>query len=95
VNVVGTELMETFNSTLPQGITLQNLIFSPGSISFNGVSDTRISIAELYHNLLALDIFSEVNIGTISEAENTEESITAPRSYAFDIQCSLKGGVSQ
>ena len=94
-DVINSELLETVNSTIPQGIFFRNIMLSSGIITINGLTDSRVSVAEFYHNLKELGIFYEINVGAISYIEIIEEGVVVSADYTFDIQCMLKGGADK
>jgi len=84
-NTINSTLIENLCSTIPSSLTIESLVFASRSISIQGVSDDRVHIAEFFHNLSGLDIFSSVNI----------HNIQGEQTYSFEIDCMLKEVLSE
>lgn len=80
---VRSELIETMNGTLPDGVEVLNLNLSQKSVVINAKSTSRPKIAELEHNLLETGLFDKVHIGTIDGEDGNF-------SYSFSANCQLK-----
>jgi len=89
---ISTDLLDEINATIPQGIILNNMMFSPGLVVISGEASSRTEVAEFYKNLKDTGIFSDITLGTVNENEDIEEEIVVDISYSFDMQCTTKGG---
>lgn len=93
-DVINTAFFEAFLRVIPPEIVLQNFTMTQDDFTLNGTADSRVTIAEFYHNMSNLGFFSEVHIHNISEREITEEEEedAVPVTYSFGMQCVLKRG---
>ncbi|WP_291572441.1 PilN domain-containing protein [Clostridium sp. UBA4548] len=84
--VVTSQLLFDISNSIPKEISFKNLSADGTVINVQGISSSRVAVAELGHNLKNLSYFSEVHIGNINLVSNegTEQ-------YSFSIKCALKG----
>lgn len=85
-NTVSSQLLTKINSALPHEIFIQSLNMDAMEIDIQGVSASRISIAEYQHNLKDLGIFDSVFVGNINSDPIQKDN------YLFSIKCLFKGG---
>ena len=86
-NIVNSELIRKISSTTPEKVYFQSISISDKAVQIQCSSDSKISAAELLHNMKALGIFEEVfmpGITSSSEDNNAQQS--------FTLICTLKGG---
>lgn len=86
VDVVGSNVIKKITSTVPGKVSFVSMNIDSKSININGTAEDRQSIAELEHNLKALDIIDSVYVGSISEADGGK--------YTFSVKCSVKDAVN-
>ncbi|KYH35326.1 fimbrial assembly protein (PilN) [Clostridium tepidiprofundi DSM 19306] len=80
---INNELLDNILSTIPQKVYFNTMSMNGKGIQIQGYADSRISIAELEHNLKSLKIFSKVYIPAISTNEKEDK-------FIFSITCALK-----
>lgn len=75
-DTVSVVLMKEITSTIPQGVSFQNMTISGSSIQISGSSNSRVEIAEFQHNLKDLYNVSKVEVPAITknEEDNTTSS---------------------
>lgn len=86
VDVAGSNIIQKITSTVPKKVSFVSMNIDSKSININGTAEDRPSIAELEHNLKALDIIDSVYVGAIVEAGEDK--------YTFSIKCSVKDAVN-
>lgn len=89
-NTVTTELISDLASTLPLNVNFSNMSIASNEINIQGTASTRIEIAELEHNIKALNDIDNVSISVISVGAK-EGSAASNGSYMFSLKCSVKG----
>lgn len=86
---INSTLIEEFNKVIPRDVMIKSIVIASSGIKLSGTAANRISIAEFEHNLIDLDYFKEIHVGTI---RSTKKDST---SSEFDIDCVLKDVMSQ
>lgn len=84
-DLVSTKLLNSISSTLPTEVSFKNINVTAGNISISASSTNRTAIAEVQHNLKALQEISDVYIGAISSSGEDKSE------YTFDLKCVLRG----
>ena len=82
-NKIDNEFIDKILSTIPQKVYFNSMSINSKSIQIQGYANSRISIAELEHNLKELKIFSKVYIPAISANEDKNK-------FVFSITCALE-----
>lgn len=83
-NVINSKLLEDIASTLPMELFIKNITLQEKEIQLQGVSSSRVAIAELEYNLKALGIFEKVHVNLISiEGEDSSN-------FTYAMKCTLK-----
>ena len=88
-DIVNSELIRKISSTTPEKVFFQSISISDKAVQIQCSSDSKISAAELLHNMKALDIFEEVympGINSSTQDNNAQQS--------FTLICTLKGGAN-
>jgi len=80
---INNELLDNILSTIPQKVYFNTMSMNGKGIQIQGYADSRISIAELEHNIKSLKIFSKVYIPAISTNEKEDK-------FIFSITCAFK-----
>lgn len=83
-DLINNTILDKISSVLPSDVTFKNISIVSGNVSISASSKTRTAIAEVQHNLKALDIIGDVVIGGISGDGTTGE-------HTFDLRCVLVG----
>lgn len=83
--VINSELIEKIASKFPSELFVNSMLISQDNLQMQGISNNRIAIAELQHNLKQLEVFSRVNVSTISK-ESEESS-----NFVFTMTCMFEG----
>lgn len=82
-DIINSGYMADISNSLPSGTFLNALVFNQGTIQLQGISESRIAVAELQHNLKALNKMKNVHIDNISYEDITEKT------FVFNITCEL------
>ena len=82
--LINNTILDKISSVLPTDVTFKSINIVSGSVSISASAKTRVAIAEVQHNLKALDIIGDVVIGGISGDGTTGE-------FTFDLRCVLMG----
>ncbi|KEI06487.1 hypothetical protein Z957_11480 [Clostridium sp. K25] len=92
-NSVGSYLLNNVSLCVPNEVSFLNISFSNNNIEIQGISSSRIAIAEFQHNLKALYKVEEVYVGNINENvySSTGSTNGGNTSYNFTLNCRLKG----
>lgn len=85
-NIVNSTILYNISKSIPKEISFRNMSIDSNVIQIQGVSKSRVPIAELEHNLKAIDSIEEVHVGNINLEGNVQEG-----DYSFSIKCTLKG----
>lgn len=83
-DIINTNFLEKIASTLPKNVYFNVMNVSLDNLQIQGIADSRISIAELQHNLRKLGLFSEVVVLNINEEKGQNR-------FVFSLKCVLKG----
>ena len=83
-DVISSNLMENISSTVPTNIAIRSMSLTSEDIQIQGISNSRVSVAEFEHNLKLLDRLKKVYVSTINK-ESEESS-----NYIFAIRCAFK-----
>ncbi len=86
-DVVNSELIRKISSTTPEKVSFQSISINDKTVQIQCSSDSKISAAELLHNMKALGVFEEVfmpGINSSTQDNNAKQS--------FTLICTLKGG---
>ncbi|HAX72923.1 MAG TPA: pilus assembly protein PilN [Firmicutes bacterium] len=79
-DIITTQRLDLISSTLPSDVSFGSLSITNTTITMQATSKSRTAIAEVQHNLKALDFISDVYIGAISGTD----------SYSFSLNCVVK-----
>ena len=88
-DIVNSELIRKISSTTPQKVYFQSISISDKTVQIQCSSDSKVSAAELLHNMKALGIFEEVFMPGINSSTQDNNS-----AQSFTLICTLKGGAS-
>ncbi len=88
-DVIKSQLLEKFDSALPENVVISALSYTQSSITVNGIANARVPAAELSYNLYGLGIFTEVHVSKITNEAQAADS------YQFEAACALKEVISQ
>jgi len=88
-DIVNSELIRKISSTTPQKVYFQSISISDKAVQIQCSSDSKVSAAELLHNMKALGIFEEVFMPGINSSTQDNNS-----AQSFTLICTLKGGAS-
>ena len=88
-DIVNSELIRKISSTTPEKVSFQSISISDKVVQIQCSSDSKVSAAELLHNMKALGIFEEVFMPGINSSTQDNNS-----SQSFTLICTLKGGAS-
>ncbi|GKU32021.1 PilN domain-containing protein [Clostridium folliculivorans] len=83
-NIISSSLLNNINSTLPADVYFKSITVDGSNLSIQGVSKSRTAIGEVQHNMKALDIVGDAQIGNISGDDSDNGN------YTFDLKCTLK-----
>ncbi|MTI48214.1 MAG: PilN domain-containing protein [Firmicutes bacterium] len=84
VDRLGTGILSKITNALPEDITFDMISMDINNIQIQGISRSRVSIAELQHNLKNSNIFSKVYVIDISKASKEIDR------FVFALKCTLK-----
>ncbi|MPM87213.1 hypothetical protein SDC9_134307 [bioreactor metagenome] len=84
--VVSSQVLFDISNSIPKEVSFKNMSLDGSILSIQGISSSRVAVAELEHNLKALSYFEEVHIGNINLVSNE-----GAEQYSFSIKCTLKG----
>lgn len=84
IDKIGTEMLTKISNTIPRNISFNMISVDTTNIQIQGISESRVAIAELQYNLKSLDLFSEVHVIDISKESDEVEN------YVFTLKCTLK-----
>jgi len=79
---ISSSVLARFCSTFPQNLFIKSLSFDKTGIQIEGVSNTRIAIAEFEYNLKMLNIFKTVHVASINAESEVADT------YTFSMKCS-------
>lgn len=85
-NIVNSNILYNISKSIPKEISFRTMSIDGNMVQIQGVSKSRVPIAELEHNLKAIDSIEEVHVRNISFESNVPEG-----DYSFSIKCTLKG----
>ena len=83
-DIFNTDFIVKVSSTIPEKVYFQSINASNETLTINGVSEDRVSIAEFLYNISQCPFVKEASISNITE--------NAQREYSFGISCLLKEG---
>lgn len=83
-DLINNTILDKISSVLPTDVTFKSINITSGNVAISASAKTRAAIAEVQHNLKALDIIGDVVIGGISGDGSSGE-------YSFDLKCVLMG----
>lgn len=83
-NNVSDELLNNVSSTIPSEISFKELEITNNTLTIEGTTTNRTSVAELQHNLSQLSNMQDVHVNKIDNEKTVEGE------YSFDIKCVLK-----
>ena len=89
-DIVNSELIRKISSTTPEKVFFQSIAISDKVVQVECTSDSKISAAELLHNMNELDIFEEVVMPAINLNTDSNEG-----GQSFTLICTLKGGAKE
>ncbi|WP_017415973.1 PilN domain-containing protein [Clostridium tunisiense] len=84
--VVSSQVLFDISNSIPKEVSFKNMSLDGSVLSIQGISSSRVAVAELGHNLKVLSYFGEVHIGNINLVSNE-----GAEQYSFSIKCTLKG----
>lgn len=84
--VVSSQVLFDVSNSIPKEISFKSMSLDGSVLSIQGISSSRVAVAELGYNLKNLSYFSEVHIGNINLVSKDGEE-----QYSFSIKCTLKG----
>jgi type IV pilus assembly protein PilN len=85
-NIVNSNILYNISKSIPKEISFRTMSIDGNMVQIQGVSKSRVPIAELEHNLKAIYSIEEVHVGNINLEGNIPEG-----DYSFSIKCTLKG----
>ncbi|NEZ46558.1 PilN domain-containing protein [Clostridium niameyense] len=85
-DIVNSKLLEQISKVVPGNVSFKLTSISSDGIQIQGVSENRQSIAEIQHNLKALNFIEDVQVSNINE--NLDENTS--KNYSFSLKCTLK-----
>lgn len=88
-DIVNSELLRKISSTTPEKVFFQSISITDKAVQIQCSSSSKVSAAELLHNMKALGIFEEVFMPGINSS--TEDNNAQQR---FTLICTLKGGTN-
>jgi hypothetical protein len=83
-SIVSSSMINTIISTLPKDVFFTTISVGDGTVQIQCASESRVSIAEFEHNLMKLDMLTNVEVSGLS-ADTTKNK------YSFTAKCTLKG----
>jgi Tfp pilus assembly protein PilN len=83
-NIIGTTIIEKINATLPKDTIFKSYSIADRSVRITGETGSRITSAELLHNLSQSGVFEDVRIGSLTQT--AVGSVTT-----FTLEGTLKG----
>lgn len=83
--IVNSKLLFDVSSSIPKEISFKTMSIESNTVSIQGISTTKVAIAELTHNLKAVNALTNVHVGNI----NLEGDV-ADGQYSFSVKCTLK-----
>jgi type IV pilus assembly protein PilN len=86
-DIVNSGLIRKISSTTPEKVFFQSISITDKAVQIQCSSDSRISAAELLHNMKELDIFEDVFMPGINSGAEDNDSL-----QSFTLICTLKGG---
>lgn len=84
IDLINTKLINTISDAIPIKASIEVLNIATDNIQMQGISDSRVSIAEFEHNLKETNLFQTVHVSDISE--QSEEDVY----YMYIINCNFK-----
>ncbi|WP_161624478.1 PilN domain-containing protein [Clostridium sp. BL8] len=84
--VVSSQVLFDVSNSIPKEISFKSMSLDGSVLSIQGISSSRVAVAELGHNLKNLSYFSEVHMGNINLVSKDSQE-----QYSFSIKCTLKG----
>ena len=66
IDKINKDLLDKINSAMPRATYILNVTMKEDGIDLKVISDNKSKASELVHNMKALDIFKEVNLGSVS-----------------------------
>ncbi len=84
IDLIDTKLINTISDAIPIKTSIEVLNIATDNIQMQGISDSRVSIAEFEHNLKETNLFQAVHVSDISE--QSEEDVY----YMYIINCNFK-----
>ncbi|MGK0469030.1 PilN domain-containing protein [Clostridium sp.] len=87
MDIINSELIRKISSTTPEKVFFQSISITDKAVQIQCSSDSRISAAELLHNMKELNIFEEVFMPGINSGSEDNDS-----QQKFTLICTLKGG---
>lgn len=84
VDRLGTDVLSKISDSLPEDISFKMISMDIENIQIEGMSENRVSIAELQYNLKETGLFQQVHVIEIAKESNETDS------YVFALKCTLK-----
>lgn len=82
-DIINSDIFKTIDDVLPQDVFFQSLSISNDNLSIQGTASNRVSVAEFQHNLEVTGSFYDINVSSISSANENG-------GYSFTLTCRLK-----
>jgi Tfp pilus assembly protein PilN len=83
IDIINSDLLKTIASALPKETFIKGMAINTNSIQFQGISNNRVAIAELEHNLKQTHLFYEVYVNTINTESNNSTN------NQFNVECTF------
>lgn len=87
--IVSSQVLFDVSNSIPKEVSFKSMSLDGSVLSIQGISSSRVAVAELEHNLKTLSYFGEVHIGNINLVSKDSEE-----QYSFSIKCTLKGVIN-
>lgn len=84
ISYVKTDFLRELESAFPEDVFIRVMTVTNSEIQMQGISKSRVAIAEFQHNLKEIDRFIDVYVSVI----NTEHEIS--KNSIFTVRCTLK-----
>lgn len=92
---VDSTYMDTIYGNIPKDVVITDFVYSEGTITLTGASDSYYSPLDMIANFSNAKLFTYVGITNITQVDVSTTSLSATdlaliKKYSFTIQCSLK-----
>lgn len=88
LDTIKAALMDKLEAALPKDTVFKSIAISNGSIKVTGECSSRITAAELLHNMSGIDVLENVKISSITKQQGADKQ-------TFNLDANLKGGIKK